>query len=295
MSALTKKPTFQVAQDPAALAAQEARINAQIQRRGGLANAPRYAERLKQVQAAQVQGGQTPTQPTFDTTTGQANQAISGAFQNIQNLQPMNMDYGAMRQRAEQMAMDSFNRQMQPQFQREEADWRQRMSEQGIDPNSERARKEFEQMKQQQSSMTQNAMTGAFQAGQGEQAQMFNQGVTQQMMPYQQLSSLTPYYQSQAAASLQGNQNAWQARQNALTREQQLALAKMGGGGGGMSMQDRYALMDRENNASMTQQTLAAFLANGGNQNTLPNQTTNSAISGISNGAANALVYGMLR
>ena len=289
--AIGTRPKFQVATDPAALAAQEARINAQIQRRGGIANAPRYAERLKAVQGAQTAAGQTPAAPTFDSTTGQANQAISGAFQGIQNLQPMNMDYGAMRQRAEQMAMDSFNRNMQPQFQREESDWRQRMAEQGIDPNSERARKEFEQMKQQQSGMTQNAMTSAFQAGQGEQAQAFNQGVTQQMLPYQQLSSLSPFYQSQAAANLQGQQNAWQGKQNALTRAQQLQMAKLGGGGG-MTQADRLALIDAEQAGRMALIAQEQALQSG---QQLPNQMGNAAVGGIASGIGAGITGSLLR
>lgn len=286
--ALGRKPQFAVKTDPTQLAAQEARINAQIQRRGGLANAPKYAQRLQQVQAAQTAAGQTPAQPTFDTTTGQANQAISGAFQNIQNLQPMNMDYGAMRQKAEQMAMDSFNRNMQPQFQREEADFRQRMAEQGIDPNGEQARKQFEQLKQQQNAMVQNAQTSAFQAGQGEQAQAFGQQVTGQMMPYQQLGALQPFYASQAASNMQGSQNSWQAKQNELNRQAQLQAAKMGGGGGGMSMQDRYALMDRE----MYNNMVMASMQNG---QQMPNQTGNAAVAGIGQGIANAVVGSALR
>lgn len=286
--ALGTGPKFAVKQDPTQLAAQEARINAQIKRRGGIANAPRYAARLKQVQAAQTAAGQTPAQPTFDTTTGQANQAISGAFQNIQNLQPMNMDYGAMRQKAEQMAMDSFNRNMQPQFQREEADFRQRMAEQGIDPNGEQARKQFEQLKQQQNAMVQNAQTSAFQAGQGEQAQMFDQGVTGQLLPYQKLSALQPFYASQAASNMQGSQNSWQAKQNELNRQAQMAMAKMGGGGNGMSMADRYALMDRE----MYNNMVMASMQNG---QQMPNQTGNAAVAGIGQGIANAVVGSALR
>jgi hypothetical protein len=186
--------------------------------------------------------------------------------------------------------MDAFNRNMQPQFQREEADWRQRMAEQGIDPNGERARKEFEQMRQSQGSMTQNAMTSAFQAGQGEQAQMFNQGVTGQMLPYQQLGSLQPFYGSQAAASLQGGQNTWQARQNELNRRAALQQLRIGAGGQ-MTMADRMALSDRDFQNSLALQTNAAALQQGGE---MPNYA-NSAISGVAAGAGQAVVGSLLR
>lgn len=290
--AFGKKPGFQVAQDPAQLAAQEARANRAIAAKGGIANAPKWASRLTAIQQAQGAAGQTPAQPSFDYTTGQANQAISGAFNNIQNLQPMNMDYGAMRQKAEQTAMDAFNRQMQPQFQREEEAFRQRMAEQGIDPNGEQARRQFEQLKQQQGAMTQNAMTSAFQAGQGEQAQMFNQGVTGQLLPYQQIGALTPYYASQAAAQQQGMQNRWQGRQNDLSRAAALQQSRIGAGGA-MTMADRFALQDQQFQQQMALLAQQQAMQNG--QEMPRNGMINGAIAGTAQGVAQGVVGGMLR
>lgn len=289
---IAKRPGFQVAQDPSQLAAQEARINRAIAAKGGIANAPKWANRLTAVQQAQGAAGQTPQQPTFDYTTGQANQAISGAFNNIQNLQPMNMDYGAMRQKAEQTAMDAFNRQMQPQFQREEADFQQRLAQQGIDPNGEQARKMYEQMKQQQNAMTQNAMTSAFQAGQGEQAQMFNQGVTGQMLPYQQLGALQPFYASQAAANLQGQQNRWQGRQNDLSRAAALQQSRIGAGGN-LTMADRFALQDQQFQQQMALQ--AQQQAFNAGQPLPGNNMVNAGIAGVGQGLGAGLTAGLLR
>lgn len=290
--AFSKKPGFQVAQDPTQLAAQEARLRQRIAGKGGIANAPRYANRLNQVQQAQLSAGQQPAQPTFDTTTGQANSAMGNVFQQIGNLQPMNMDYGSMRQKAEQVAMDSFNRNMQPQFQREEEAFRQRMAEQGIDPNGEQARRQFEQLKTQQNSMTQNAMTGAFQAGQGEQAQAFNQGVTGQLLPYQKLGALTPFYSSQANANLQGAQNTWQAKQNEMNRKAAIEQARINGGGN-ISMADRFALMDAETQQRLVLQAQQASLQNG--QQMPNNSMANGAISGIAQGVGQGVIASTLR
>lgn len=276
------KPTFQAATDPAAIQAQIDRTNKEIQKRGGIANAPGYAARLKELQAAQtgaqqqqqvqnnqtsyndVAGqsnqqmqnliGQAANQPSIDQRMAPVNQQTEQIYQdannrananydrqnqrneqqwgqrtaqneqrygqqyaqNEQQFQAANQqnqardqrnaaqnqqyqdlsnrttaalgtqDYATMRQKAESVAMDSFNRNMQPQFQQEEAAFRQRMAEQGIDPNSEGAQRQFKQLQDNQNSARQNAMTNAFQLGQGEQAQQYGQAWGSQQQAFNQ-------------------------------------------------------------------------------------------------------------
>lgn len=275
--AMAKGP-FQVSNDPAQLEKQITRTQRRIDAKGGLANAPVMAARMQQLQAAK---------------TGNQNQyAFGNQMQNLwgqmQNQQPMPTDYGEMRQKAEATAMDSFNRNMQPQFQNEEAAFRQRMAEQGIDPNSEGAQRQYSQMKQSQNAQTQNAMTGAFQAGQGEQAQMYGQAYQNQMMPYQQMGALMPIYQTNAANQMQNAQNAWQGKQNDLNRDVQRYGIRNNGGGGGTSLQDRFALMDREfyNN-------LAMYAMQNGQAMPGQNPYVAGAVSGIGAGTAAGVGSGL--
>jgi len=153
--ALANKPRFQLATDPGQLATQGQQLQNRINAKGGLANAPKLAARLNQVQNAQ-QGLQN--EYGFNQTIGAGNQQMQNLFTQMGQQQPLSTDYSALRQRAEQNAMDSFNRNMNPQFQQEDAAFRQRMAEQGIDPNSQGAQQQYKQMMQSQNLQRQNAI-----------------------------------------------------------------------------------------------------------------------------------------
>jgi hypothetical protein len=193
---------------------------------------------------------------------------------------PQSSDYQAMRQRAEQVAMDSFNRNMRPQFQQEESQFRQRMAEQGIPENSELYRDQYKQLRDQQNAATQNAMSNAFQAGQAEQAQqfgqafdtrgqMFNEQFQGYQVPIAQAQAMSPYYANQMAGNQLNQRLTFEGQQSELQRQHEMEMARLadkyqrgqmrlgvslnprgggggGGGRGGMTMADRFALMDRE-------------------------------------------------
>lgn len=258
-------------------------------------------------QQPQIEGapGQNPTysvdpDPNFEQAMGNVFQRFGQQGDFNPNLPDVPQDYGAMRQKAEQMAMDSFERNMTPQFQREEAEFRQRMAEQGVPETSEGYQRQYMDLKNQQNAARQNAATSAFQAGQGEQAQAFGQAMQgrqnafgEQFQSYQlpmaQMNAMSPFYASnlqnqQFGTNLNflGNQNNINrqhdfdlaAQQNKFARQQMRLGAQLnprgggggGGGGGGMSMQDRMNLMNQEFYNNMVLQSMQ----NGGQQMPLP-------------------------
>ncbi len=234
----------------------------------------------KQLEGAPAQiappGTIDPQNPTIDMgmdeSLGSAMTRGFDQFGNMGNFDPQlapmpempQGDYMAMRQKAEQTAMDSFERNMGPQQQREEAAFRNRMAEQGVSETSEGYQRQYADMKAQQNAARQNAATSAFQAGQGEQAQaygqqaqnyqlgmagrdqQFNQGLQQYRLPMEQLNALSPYYTTNKNISFEqqeaerqrqwqqqqaGQQNKWD-RQN-MRLQYNLANSGRGGGGGG--------------------------------------------------------------
>ena len=226
---------------------------------------------------------------TANETTNQMFEQIQnqGAFK-PQNLPNINQDYSQMRQQAEQRVMDSFNREMQPEFQRQDDNFRKQMALQGIPEGSEKWNLQYENMTDAQNSARQQAMDSAFQTGQGEQAQawnqnfnanntMFNQQYQTHQMPYQNLGAMTPYYSGQMGmmgqqanrywqGQQQNQQNQFTAGQNQLNRDHQMSmqhsaqghashLAGMHRGGGGGEPQG----MNDADFAWMQQ-----FFANGG-------------------------------
>lgn len=288
-SALTQD-RFQVASTVDDLNAQKARTEAEIAKRGG--NAPNLQARLEQINqsiAAQGQAQQTqqqqqqqmPDAQGFGQATGQANQYMQNVFNalqsqgqfNPQGLPQLGQDYSQMRQQAEQVAMDSFNRNMQPRFQQEEADFRQRMAEQGVDETSESFQRQFKDLKDNQNNAFLNAQSQAFQLGQGEQAQaygqnlasrgqMFNEQFQGYQLPLAQLNAMAPYYGYQNQANMQLGQQNWQGGQNALDRSHQMGLAQFQQGGA----MDLQRLQGRQ----ALQQIAATPRGGGGGYNGMP-------------------------
>ena len=106
-----------------------------------------------------------------------------------------NPQFAQYAEKAQQSVMDQFNRTMQPQFDRESADFQQRMAEQGIDPNSGRYKSEYQNMMQAQNNMRSNAMDTAYQTGMGAQQQAFNQNQQAQMTPFEFAQATNPYWE----------------------------------------------------------------------------------------------------
>lgn len=244
-------------------------------------------------------------------TNQQVGEVSSGLMQNVMNqgaFTPTGLpsftdqNYDQWRQAAQDQAMGYFDQQMEPQFAREEEDFRQRMVNQGVDPSSERYQREYDQLRQTQDNARNQARFNAFQAGQAEQAQqfgqtlganqqMFNQQLQQYQLPMQQLQAFNPYYQSmQQAYTNQVNQQ-FQAQQNALDRDlqrwrDQLAMSGRGGGGGGVPRAPQDPFLDYYNNLVQQGLNNAAGMPQGGWQDA----AIAGAAQGISAGLGAALV-----
>ncbi len=266
MSALRKQPNLNkqvqnyagaFGYDPSSLLTklqqQQQNLQSKIDKKTAAGKTPnKLMNKLQNVQnnIGQVQNS-SPYQ--MQQMNNQANAGISqqmgyiqqqGQF-NPQNLPNLNQDYSQMRKQAEDNVMSAFNRQMQPEFQRQSEDFRQTMANQGVPEGSEKWNLLYKQMQDSQSNARQNAMNQAFTTGQSEQAQGFNQafnanqlGYNQQyqtyQMPYQNMQAFQPYYAGQMNLygqqlqnQYQQQQNKWQAGQNALDRQ---VAGKIGGG-----------------------------------------------------------------
>lgn len=81
--------------------------------------------------------------------------------------------------------MDQFNRSMQPEFERQNAEFNQRMAEQGIDPNSGSYQAQFRALQNSQNEARQNAMNQATQQAYAVQQQGFAQQQGAYMTPFQ--------------------------------------------------------------------------------------------------------------
>jgi hypothetical protein len=326
MTAIAKKPTpqpkYQPSTDPAKLQTQIANLQKEVDRRGGAAKAPQFAARLKQAQSAlgTAQNNNPNTPPNVQNPTptqggfNQAGNAISGGIEStigqIQNQGAFNPGSFADQQNAAyQHVMDQFNRTNQPQFQQQANDFRQRMAEQGIDPNSKEYNQAYQnQILNPQQQQTQNAEDSAYGQGLAAQQQGYTQASNTYQMPFQQLQALSQPY-STLGSNLNTNQTlAFQGGQNALDRQQQMAVAAQqqryamqqlqfqaahrsggggGGGGGGIDLNGQMAL---QNNNFFNQMALLA--AQGGQQN--PNPTAGSGFAtgvgaGIGAGITGAL------
>lgn len=179
----------------------------------------------------QEQQGQT----LQDYAGYQAVQAMKG----MQNYDPNNPYAGMSEQgfqsqmdEARQNVMNEFERSMGPQFQREEDQFRQRMAEQGIDPNSGAYQVQYQNMKEAQNAARQGAQAQAFQLGAGYQQQRFQQGMEGRRLPLEQLAATTPYftlpYQTGMAGQQAELQRKFEAEQQRLQNEQRMREAQLG-------------------------------------------------------------------
>lgn len=219
----------------------------------------------------------------FDNVGGAVNREVfddinaignRGDFQ-AQGLPELNQDYNQARQRSEQAVIDKNMRYLQPQFDRQMADFRQRMAEQGVPETSEAYQKQFADLQDAQNRARADVFNDATQTGRAEQQQQFGQALQgrgqmfgEQLQTYQQplnvLSAYAPYY-GQNANIFQQQQQFGQERaladlgyqydlgrmqadfgyntrlaNQAFGHNQRLARMRSGGGGGGGGGIDPY-------------------------------------------------------
>jgi len=175
---------------------------------------------------------------------GQTMQDIAGyqaiqAMRGTQGYDPNNPYAGMSEQgfqgqleQARQSVMGEFERTMGPQFEREEQAFRQRMAEQGIDPNSGAYQVQYQNMKEAQNAARQGAQAQAFQLGAGYQQQGFQQGMEGRRLPFEQLAATTPYftlpYQTGMAGQQAELQRKFEAEQQQKLLQQRMEEAQLG-------------------------------------------------------------------
>ena len=246
------------------LEVQRARTEAELARRGGAAKAGAWADRLASINNAignaKYQDMQNQNRLGVEGVNTGVNTGINNAINQYESQGAFNPgDYEAMRQKAEQTAMGSFERSMGSRFKQEEDAFKQEMSDRRIPPDSELYQQQYAQLKQAHNDAYQQANAQAFQLGQGEQAQAYNQQYQTYNAPLQAVSAYSPYYGAQSQANLQQGQQSFEAQQAELQRKFQESMAALQNkyslqqiaaaphsSGGGLSLADQIALQNNQ-------------------------------------------------
>jgi len=124
---------------------------------------------------------------------------------------------------ARQSVMGEFERTMIPEFERQDAEFQQRMAEQGIDPNSGAYQAQFRAIKESQNNARNQARSQAFQLGSQYQQQGYEQFIGGQKLPFEQYAATEKMWALPYSAQME----AQQAEKN---RQAQLAAARYGSG-----------------------------------------------------------------
>jgi hypothetical protein len=187
-------------------------------------------------------------------------------------------DFSGQLESARQNVMGQFERTMGPEFQRQQMELRQRMAEQGIDPNSGAYQAQMKMLNDSQNNARQNAMTQAFTQGAEYQQQGFTQDVTGRLLPFQigQLGS-EPWKLGFAART--------EAEQKEKDRQAAIQQARISGGA---------TIGAARENAAAARDVAAADNMNRYNPVKKPNPL-NSAIQGVATGGSAAATNHFLR
>jgi hypothetical protein len=164
-------------------------------------------------------------------TSGQVFEQMAGY---AQGFDPSTMQsqydpiYSQEMERARQNVMGQFERQMAPEFQRQQEQFQQMAAERGLDPNSVAYKTQLQQLNERQDAARQQAISSAEQAAQGVQQTMFSQAGQMAMMPGQIVKQfMTPYEYQQKMLQLQSQQQA-EAEQGRLDRQSREQIARIG-------------------------------------------------------------------
>ena len=240
------------------------------------------------------------TGPTVETVENTANQGMQQYMDQMQSQGAFNPgSFDQLQRQAQDSVMNNFNRQMQPQFDREQANFRQRMAEQGIMAGTEGYNTQLEQLTQSQNNARQSAVDQSFATGLGAQNQAFGQASTQYQMPAQMLGAYAPFYGGQVQQGMQTNQQGFLGSQAEMDRQHQEDMQRQQfgfqtrlqqsapRGGGGMSYDQQLGL---QNNAFYNNMALNGFNSTGGQMPTIGNGIAGGVAQGVG-----AMVGGLLR
>lgn len=164
----------------------------------------------------------TPEQQNAEVY-GSAGSLYDRAIAQAMQWDPSKFNYQGQLDEARKVAMNQFEQTMGPEFARQEAEFNQRMLEQGIDPNSGAYQNQYRAMKNAQNEARQNAMTNAFTTGASYEQQGWQQQIQNQMLPAQLWQAYEKPYITQYATQQE-------AIQKEKDRQTALQQARISGG-----------------------------------------------------------------
>lgn len=142
------------------------------------------------------------------------------------------MGFGEARDKAYSDVMSQFNRSMEPEFQRQNAEFQQRMADQGLDPASGAYQAQYKALADAQNNARLNAQSQASQQAYQVQQQAFGQGQVATMMPFEQWqASKEPFilpYQQAGDVNLANIQGSWQQKMQAAQNAAAIQQANIG-------------------------------------------------------------------
>jgi len=122
---------------------------------------------------------------------------------------------------ARQSVMDEFNRTMEPEFQRQNEEFQQRMADQGIDPNSGAYQGQARAIAESQNNARNQARAQAFQLGSQYQQQGYDQFMGGQKLPFEQYAATSDMWKVPYATQM----DALQAEKNRQAQIQQQKIS----------------------------------------------------------------------
>lgn len=162
------------------------------------------------------------------------NMELAGQFDPNRPFAGYEMGFGEARDKAYGDVMSQFNRSMEPEFQKQNAEFQQRMADQGLDPNSGAYQAQYKALADAQNNARLNAQSQASQQAYQVQQQAFGQGQAATMMPFEQWqASKEPFilpYQQAGDVNLANIQGSWQQKMQAAQNAAAIAQANIGAG-----------------------------------------------------------------
>ena len=164
----------------------------------------------------------TPEQQNAEVY-GSAGALYDRAMAQAMQWDPSKFNYQGNLDEARKVVMNQFEQTMGPEFARQDAEFNQRMLEQGIDPNSGAYQNQYRAIKNAQNEARQSAMTNAFTTGASYEQQGWQQQIQNQMLPAQLWQAYEKPYITQYASQQE-------AIQKEKDRQAALENARISGG-----------------------------------------------------------------
>lgn len=248
----------------------------------------------KQVSAEKKFAGYTPEKQR-DVLTDEAAFMARENINRAQGFDPnkpfanYQMGFGEARDKAYADVMGQFDRSMQPEFQRQNAEFQQRMADQGLDPASGAYQAQYKALADAQNNARLNAQSQASQQAYEVQKQAFEQGQTAANMPWQWQQIANPYvmtpWEQAGQANLANIQGEYGVRQQEMQGQSAQRVAGIGAGASTRNTQlqieadqERFRRQDIANMNQNQNQGRGGFI--GGVQSGLPGGVATGGMGG---------------